>query len=98
MPLVPYNRLIPYKPKGKSYSFFDDDERQIFIQQGLSQSDANILHHWYAPQLMTGAYEFADDEQRHFFQEDYRGIALVEIAEAELKRNDPNIEYFIWGL
>ena len=69
------------------------NDEQITLA-GINQ---NISRYWYAPQIVRGAYEFADDEQQHFFLEDYRGIALVDIVEAELKRKDPTLIYFIWG-
>ena len=52
----------------------------------------------YPPQVVRGAYEFEDDEQRHFFGTDYRGIALVGSVERELKRKNPKIKHFIWGV
>ena len=67
-------------------------------QMTLNGIEPNTFRHWCEPQVVTGAYEFDDDEQRHFFGEDYRGIALVEIVERELKRKHPNIEHFIWGV
>ena len=98
---APYNRLVPYEQPERSGGFrasFEDDEVQTRIQQGLDKTELNTLCYWYAPQVVRGAYEFADDEQRHFFGADYRGIALVESVERELKRKNPNIKHFIWGV
>ena len=94
-----YNRLVPYEPPERADGFrsvFEDDEVQTRIQEGLDETELNTLCHWYAPQVIIGAYEFADDEQRHFFGGDYRGIALVDVVERELKRKNPNIEQFLW--